>query len=116
LCIGFIVSLCIRCVFTDDEYEVGDETLGKRAHTERLEGARTSGRTVIPRRSDNPPVIKKTSASKKRPPNPEEPEEISEDSFGTMSVDKWREFHLRDPYRYKKRTYTRADKKFWTEG
>jgi hypothetical protein len=27
LCIGFIVSLCIRCVFTDDEYEVGDETI-----------------------------------------------------------------------------------------
>jgi hypothetical protein len=61
-------------------------------------------------------VIKKTSASKKRPPNPEEPKEIPDDSFGTMHVEKWREFRLRDPYCYKKRTYTGADKKFWTEG
>jgi hypothetical protein len=62
--------------FSDGEYEVGDETLGKRPRTERPEGARTSGRTVIPRWSDNPPVIKKSTGSKKRPPNPEEPEEI----------------------------------------
>jgi hypothetical protein len=119
LCIGFIVSLCIRCVFTDDEYEVGDETLGKRPRTERSErpeGARTSGRTIIPRRSDNPPVIKKSTASKKRPPNPEEPEEIPDDNFGTMHAEKWREFRLRDPYHFKMRTYTGADKKFWTEG
>jgi hypothetical protein len=113
---GFIVSLCIRYVFTDDEYVVGDETLGKRAHTERQEGTRSSGRTVTPRMSDNPPVIKKTSASKKRPPNPEVPKEIPDDSFGTMHVERWREFRLRDPYRFKKRPYTGADKKFWTDG
>jgi hypothetical protein len=102
--------------FSDDEYKDGDETLSKRPHTERQEGARTSRRTVIPRRSDNPPVIRKSTASKKRPPNPEEPEEIPEDNFGTMHAEKWREFRLRDPYRFKKRTYTGADKKFWTEG
>jgi hypothetical protein len=66
--------------------------------------------------SDNPPVIKKTSASKKRPPNPEVPEEIPDDSFGTMHVERWREFRLRDPYRFKKRAYTGADNKFWTDG
>jgi hypothetical protein len=104
------------CFFTDDEYEVGDETLGKRPRTERAEGTRSSGRAVISRRSDNPPVIKKSTATKKRAPNPEEPEEIPDDNFGTMHAEKWREFRLRDPYRFKKRTYTGADKKFWTEG
>jgi hypothetical protein len=87
-------------LFSDDEYEVGDETLGKRPHIERPEGARTSGRTIIPRRSDNPPVIRKSIGSKKRPPNPKEPEEIPDDNFGTMHAEKWREFRLRDPYRF----------------
>jgi hypothetical protein len=100
--------------FSDDEFVVGDELLGKRPHTKRPEGARTSGRTVVPRRSDIPPVIRKSSGSKKRPPNPEEPEEIPNDYFGTMQAEKWREFRLRDPYRFKKRTYTGADKLFWT--
>jgi hypothetical protein len=33
-----------------------------------------------------------------------------------MHAEQWREFRLRDPYRFKKRTYTGADKMFWTEG
>jgi hypothetical protein len=102
--------------FSDNDFEAGDEMLGKRPRTERPEGARTSGRIVIPRRSDNPPVIRKSTRSKKRPPNPEEPEEIPEDNFGTMHAEKWREFRLHDSYRFKKRTYTGADKKFWIEG
>jgi hypothetical protein len=84
-------------VFLDDGLEVGDEVLGKRPRTERPEGAKSSARTVVPRRSENPPVIRKSTGSKKRPPNLEEPEEISEGNFGTMHVERWREFCQRDP-------------------
>jgi hypothetical protein len=70
----------------------------------------------VPQRLENPPVIRKSTGSKKRPPNLEEPEEIPDDNYGTMHAEKWREFHLRDPYHFKKRTYTGAHKLFWTEG
>jgi hypothetical protein len=103
-------------VFSDDGLEVGDEVLGKRPRTERPEGSRSSARTVVPRRAENPPVIKKSTGTKKRPPNPEEPKEIPEGNLGTMHAEQWRVFRLRDPYRFKKRTHTGADKMFWTEG
>jgi hypothetical protein len=61
-------------VFSDDGFEVGDEVLGKRPRTERPEGSRSSARTIVPRRSKNLPVIRKSTGSKKRPLNPEEPE------------------------------------------
>jgi hypothetical protein len=70
----------------------------------------------VPRRTKNPPVIKKSISSKKRPPNPKETEKILKGNFGTMPPEQWREFHLRDPYHFKKRTYTRGEKLFWTEG
>jgi hypothetical protein len=37
---------------------------------------------------------------------PDEPEDLPEGNFGEMRIELWREFHLRDPYRFKKRTYT----------
>jgi hypothetical protein len=80
--------------------------LSKRLRTERPERARTSGCTVQPRRSTDALVIKKSTGSKKRPVKPDEPEELPEGNFGEMSVELWREFRLRDPYRFKKRTYT----------
>jgi hypothetical protein len=61
-------------------------------------------------------MIKKSTGSKKRPPKPDEPEMIPEGNFGDMHGELWREFHLCDPYRFKKRTYTGGDKLFWTEG
>jgi hypothetical protein len=74
-------------VFLDGDSGVGDEGLSKRLRTERPEGARTSARTIVLRRSENPPVIRKSTGSKKRPPNPEEPEQIPEGIFGTMHAE-----------------------------
>jgi hypothetical protein len=96
-------------MFSDDGFEVGDEVLGKRPHTERPEYARSSARTVVPRRSENLPVIRKSTGNKKRPPNPEESDEIPKGNFGTMHAERWREFHQCDPYHFKKRTYTGVD-------
>jgi hypothetical protein len=79
-------------VFSDDDFGVGDEGLNKRLHTERPEGAHTSARNIVPRRSKNLPVIKKSTGSKKRPLNPEEPEHILEGNLGTMHAEQWREF------------------------
>jgi hypothetical protein len=86
--------------------------LGKRLHSERPEGARTSAITVLPRRSENPPVIRKSTGNKKRPLMPKELEQIPKGNFGNMHAEQWREFCLRDPYRFKKRTYTGGDKMF----
>jgi hypothetical protein len=90
--------------------------LTKRPCTERPPGARSSGRVVKPRRSTDVPVIKKSTGSKKIPPKPDEPEMIRDGNFGDMNAELWREFHLRDPYRFKKRTYTGGGKLFWTFG
>jgi hypothetical protein len=103
-------------VFSDDDFGVGDELLGKRLRSRRPEGSRSSTRVVQPRTSDNPPVIKKTTATKKRPVKPDDPELILEGNLGDIHAERWREFRLRDPYRFKKRTYTGGDKMFWTEG
>jgi hypothetical protein len=103
-------------VFSDEDFEVGDEVLSKRPCTERPEGTRTSGRIVQPRRTADAPVIKKSTGNKKRPPKPDDPEMIPEGNFGDMHAELWREFRLRHPYHFKKRTYTRGDKLFWTEG
>jgi hypothetical protein len=61
-------------------------------------------------------VIKNTIANKKRPTKPDDPEQISEGNLGDISAELWMEFCLRDPYRFKKRTYNGGDKMFWTEG
>jgi hypothetical protein len=61
-------------------------------------------------------MIKKTTANKKRLVKPDDPEQISEGKLGDIHAEKWREFRLRDPYRFKKRTYNGGDKMFWTEG
>jgi hypothetical protein len=104
-------------VFSNDDFEVDEEeVLTKRPRTKRPEGTRTSGRVIQPRRSTDVPVIKKSISSKKKPLKPYEPEMIPEGNFGDMHAELWREFHLHDPYRFKKRTYTRGDKLFWTEG
>jgi hypothetical protein len=75
-----LVSLFLSAfdVFSDDDFGVGDEGLDKRLHSERPE---------VPRRSENPPMIRKSTGSKKRPPNPEEPEQILEGNFGTMHAE-----------------------------
>jgi hypothetical protein len=48
--------------------------------------------------------------------SPNEPEELLEGNFGEMRAELWREFCLRDPCRFKKRTYTGGDKLFWIGG
>jgi hypothetical protein len=96
-----MVSHFLFDVFSDDEFEVGDELLGKRLHSRRPEGSRSSARVVQPRMSDNPPVIKKTTANKKRPMKPDDPEKIPEGNLGDIHAELWREFHLRYPYRFK---------------
>jgi hypothetical protein len=103
-------------MFPDDEYEVGDEVLGKRPRTERPEGARSSARFIQPRRTVDAHVIKKSTGNKKRPTKPDDPELIPGGNFGDMPAELWREFCLRDPYRSKKKTYSGGDKLFWTDG
>jgi hypothetical protein len=103
-------------VFSDDKLEVGDELLGKRPHTERPEGAHSSARVIQPRRTTDAPVIKKSTGNKKRPTKPNDLELILEGNFGDMPAELWREFRLRDPYHFKKKTYTGGDKLYWTEG
>jgi hypothetical protein len=71
---------------------------------------------IQPRKATEPPTIKKSSGSKKRPTKPDEPEELPDGNLGEMRLEKWREFRLCDPCRFKKRTYTRGDKLFWTMG
>jgi hypothetical protein len=97
-----MVSLLFFYVYSDDDFEVDEEeVLTKRPRTERPPGARSSGRVVQPRRDTDVPVIKKSTANKKRPPKPDEPEMILEGNFGIMHAELWREFRLRDPYRFK---------------
>jgi hypothetical protein len=103
-------------VFSDEDFNVGDEVFGKRPRTERPEGTRTSGRIIQPRRTADAHMIKKSTGNKKRPTKPDDPEMILEGNFGDMPTDPWREFCLFDPYRFKKKTYTGGDKLFWTEG
>jgi hypothetical protein len=58
-------------------------------------------------------VMKKSTGNKKRLVKPDEPEELPEGNFGEMRVELWRQFHLRDPYRFKKRTG--GQKTMWDE-
>jgi hypothetical protein len=111
-----MVSHFVFDVFSDDDFEVGDELLGKRLHSGRPKGSRSSARVVQPRMYDNPSMIKKTTANKKRPTKPDDPEQIPEGNLGDIHAEQWREFRLRDPYCFKKRTYSGGDKMFWTEG
>jgi hypothetical protein len=111
-----MVSLFVFDVFSADEFEVGDEVLSKRLRTGRPEGSHSSARVVQPRRTRNAPVIKKSTCNTKRPTQPDDPEQILEGNLGDIPAELWREFRLRDPYRFKKKTYTGGDKLFWTEG
>jgi hypothetical protein len=103
-------------VFSDEDFDVGDEVLGKRPHTDRPEGTRTSGRIAQPRRTADAPMIKKSTGNKKRPMKPDDLEMIPEANFRDMPAELWREFCLCDPYHFKEKTYTGGDKLFWTEG
>jgi hypothetical protein len=111
-----MVSRFVFDVLSNDDFGVGDELLRKRLHSGRPEGSRSSTRVVQPRMSDNPPVIKKTTANKKRPVKPNDLEQIPEGNLGDIHAEQWREFCLRDPYHFKKRTYNGGHKMFWTKG
>jgi hypothetical protein len=111
-----MVSRFVFDVFSDENFEVGDELLGKRFRSGRPKGSRSSARVVQPRRTEDAPMIKKTIANKKRPTKPDDPEQILKGNLGDIFAELLREFHLCDPYRFKKRTCNGGDKMFWTEG
>jgi hypothetical protein len=69
-----MVSLFVFDVFSDDEFEVGDEVLEKRLCTGRPEGSCSSARVVQPRRTGDAPMIKKSTGNKKRLMKPNDPE------------------------------------------
>jgi hypothetical protein len=73
-------------VFSDDEFEVGDEVLDKRLHTGRPKGSRSNARVVQPRRTGDAPVINKSTGNNKRPTKPDDPEQIPKGNLGDISA------------------------------
>lgn len=123
------------CFFTGDEYDPAADEVLKKAKHDRPPGSRHSARPPKPVR---PPVVgtggggagasgsgvtnketflanKKKGKKVKANLGPEEEEIIPDDNIYDLGTDAWRRLRRQNPYRFRERTYTGSDQKFWTE-